>query len=191
MAVNPVQKIKLLTLFIAVSAIIVGSMFFIGHFSIRQMLHDDAERRASLWLDQALLTVGDDSNLLTDRIRSGALERTLETVGIDAVFLIGSSGSLDRLSGPADAGEELTDHSANGPLPSDDPATTTFSETRFGLLSGSSVKIWSILPTGTDTADRLAIRVSQSDSAGLLRYSFRQELFMNPAPASYLAAIGT
>ena len=114
MAVNPVQKIKLLTLFIAVSAIIVGSMFLIGHFSIRQMLHDDAERRASLWLDQALLTVGGDRNLLSDRIRSGALEKTLEAVGIDAVVLLGSAGSLDRLSGPADAGQELIDLSAKG-----------------------------------------------------------------------------
>ena len=184
MAVNPVQKIKLLTLFIAVSAIIVGSMFLIGHFSIRQMLHDDAERRARLWLDQALLAVGGDSNLLTDRIRSGELEKTLETVGIDAVVLIGSAGSLDRLFGSADAGQELAEQSADGSLAIDNPATgATFSETRFGLLSGSSETIWSILATGTPTSERLAIRVSQSDSAGLLRYSFRQEL-------SYYAGFG-
>ncbi len=184
MAVNPVQKIKLLTLFIAVSAVIVGSVFIIGHYSIRQMLHDDAERRARLWLDQSLLTVNGDATVLVDRIKSGMLEETLGTVGIDAVVLIRGAGTVDSLYGPANAGQQFSGSSMHGTRSEDGPVVVeTFSETSLGLITGSNAKIWSILQTDTNTSDRLAVRVSQGDSAGLLRYSFRQEL-------SYYAGFG-
>lgn len=184
MEVSSVRKIKLLTLFIAVSAVIAGSVFFIGYFSIRQMLHADAERRARLWIDQSILATDGDAGLLVARIKFGSLAKTLEAAGIDAVVLIGSAGTAEVLFGPAEARQDLIGASAQRTSSGAVPAgADTFSETAFSLVTRSEYKIWSVVPAGTGPADRFAIRVSQSDSAGLLQYSFQQEL-------SYYAGFG-
>ena len=52
----------------------------------------------------------------------------------------------------------------------------TYGETAFSLLAFSDYKAWTILPAGRQLPGRFAARVELASSAGLLRYSFNQEL---------------
>jgi diguanylate cyclase (GGDEF)-like protein len=186
LAKKPVRSIKLLTLFIAVSAVIVGSVFLIGHFSMRQLLNDDAQRRAELWYDQALANADNDLDLLVERVRTDTAAGNLGIAGIDALVLIRRNGTVEQIHGPEGAEKsfmEATARSTGEDVPIDAEART-FSRKSFSLFSIADYSIWSLLPAKGDFPGRIAVRVSQAESAGILAFSFKQQL-------SYYAGFAT
>ncbi len=185
LAIKSVRNIKLLTLFIAVSAVIVGSVFLIGHFSMRSLLNDDAQRRAELWYDQALVSADSDLTELIERVRSGGASSMLDVAGIDGLVLIRRNGAIETIYGPEDTRQRFIDATAQatGDAPVGGEART-FSRQAFSLFSIAEYNIWSLLPAKPDFPGRIAARVSQVESAGILEVSFKQQL-------SYYAGFAT
>jgi len=178
LAIQSVRSIKLLTLFIAVSAVVVGSVFLIGHFSMRQLLNDDAQRRAELWFDQALSNADNNVDLLIEKVRNNDTERTLRIAGIDSLVLIRRNGTVEPLFGSEDARQSFID-ATTGASGTDEPVggeARTLGYSTFSLFPSGDYNIWSLLPARRGFPGRVAVRVSQAESAGLLILSFKQQL---------------
>ncbi len=178
MAIKSVRSVKLLTLFIAVSAAIVGSVFLIGHYSMRQLLNDDAQRRAELWFDQAFANAENDPASLIEKVRSNEYVSTLKVAGIDAVVLVRGDGTLEPVFGPD--GVEQTFMEAAGRSAGDAapiaPEAQAFSRKRFSLFAMSEYNIWSVLPAEPGFPGRVAVRVSQADAANVMALSLKRQL---------------
>jgi diguanylate cyclase (GGDEF)-like protein len=153
---------------------------------MRQLLNDDAQRRAELWFNQALANADNDLDGLIEKIRENGSARTLRVAGIDALVLIRRNGSIESLYGPADADKSFVEATARtsdeaGPIEGE---PRTFSGKAFSFFSIADYNIWSLLPAKPEFPGRIAVRVSQSEAAGILAISFKQQL-------SYYAGFAT
>lgn len=178
LAIGSVRSIKLLTLFIAVSAVIVAAVFVTGHFSMRQLLNDDAQRRAGLWFDQALAEADSDLNSLIENIRSDQSAGMLQVAGIDALVLIRRDGTLEPLFGPQGIENGFLEAAglAASDIQSADDKARTFSGKAFSLFSMAEYNIWSLLPSKPAFPGRIAARVSQAEAANVLALSLKRQL---------------
>jgi diguanylate cyclase (GGDEF)-like protein len=169
------------------AAIIVATVYGLGHYTLDRMLTRDAFGTADLWARTVLKSGRTDLAQALDRLGDDGLSRTLDVASIDSLVLVPASGAPVPVRGATGRSAELQQVVA-GKLGADADLRAApagvYSADSIDWFGGAPFRSWVLFPASGKDEARLAVRVDQTETASGLVMAFAREVLFSGSVAA-------